>query len=110
MAKVVYLVCSICLLIIGLIFLLVSIGTVEPIEYGLVYNSFSKKVDLENTYQGGWYLIGPFSSFFTFPATYINIDFTEFPGAQRKPLEKVKDSTGQDMKFSFSLQLKLNLD
>ena len=53
-------------------------------------------------------MIGPFSSFFTFPATYINIDFADYPNAQRKPLKKVKDSSGQDMEFAFSLQLKLN--
>ena len=95
--------CSICVLLIGLIFLLVSIGTVEPIEYGLVYSSIKKQVDLDNVYSGGWYLIGPFSSFFVFPSTHINIDFADYPGAQKKPLLKVKDSDGQDMEFAFSL-------
>lgn len=35
-------VCSVCILLIGLIFLLVSIGTVEPIEYGIEYSSITK--------------------------------------------------------------------
>jgi hypothetical protein len=37
--------CSICALLVGLIILLVSIGTVEPIEYAIEYNSVSKKVN-----------------------------------------------------------------
>ena len=50
--------CSICLLLIGLIILLCSISTLEPTEFGLVYNSVTKKMD-NVPYRGGWYLIGP---------------------------------------------------
>lgn len=42
--------CGICLLLTGLIVLLVSIGTVEPIEYAIEYNSISKKVGEEQVY------------------------------------------------------------
>ncbi len=58
-----------------------SAGTVEPIEYGLKYNTISKSVDNSYVYTGGWYLIGPMSSFISFPATNVNIDFSDFPGA-----------------------------
>jgi len=37
--------CGVCLLVLTLILVLASIGTVEPIEYGMKYNSISKKVD-----------------------------------------------------------------
>jgi len=37
--------CTICVLLTGLIILLVSIGTVEPIEYAIEYNSISKKTN-----------------------------------------------------------------
>jgi len=62
-------VCGICWLLIVLIVLLVSIGTVEPIEYGIIYNALTKKVDKEKVYPGGWYFIGPINSFITFSST-----------------------------------------
>jgi len=95
--------CTICTLLVGLILLLVSIGTVEPIEYGIEYNSISKKIDMENVYGGGWYMIGPFTSFITFPATHVNIDWSTYDQAQRGPLLKVKDHDSQDITLSFSL-------
>lgn len=73
--------CGICSMLVILIILLISIGTVEPIEYGIVYNAISKKVDTENVYPGGWYFIGPVNSFITFPSTLVNLDFTDFPGS-----------------------------
>lgn len=62
-------VCGICWLLVILVLLLVSIGTVEPIEYGIVYNAISKTVNTENVYPGGWYFIGPINSFITFSST-----------------------------------------
>lgn len=37
--------CGVCVLITTLIFVLTSIGTVEPIEYGIKYNAITKKID-----------------------------------------------------------------
>ena len=51
--------CGVCCLLTILIFVLVSVGTVEPIEYGIVYNSITKTVNTEHVYKGGWYFIGP---------------------------------------------------
>ena len=96
------------MLLVGLIVLLVSIGTVEPIEFAIEYNSITKKTNEDQVYAGGWYLIGPFTSFFTFPATLVNIDWSEYPGSQRGPLQKVKDSGGQDITLSFAIQYRLN--
>jgi uncharacterized membrane protein len=62
-------VCGICWLLIVLIILLASIGTVEPIEYGIIYNAVTKKVDKTKVYPGGWYMIGPINSFITFSST-----------------------------------------
>jgi len=98
--------CSICLLLVALILVLVSIGTVEPIEYGIAYNAITKKVDTDAVYPGGWYFIGPTTSFITYPSTYINLDFTHYPGAQAQPLT-VKDKGGQDIVLSMSIQYKL---
>jgi len=98
--------CGVCILITVLIFVLVSIGTVEPIEYGIKYNSITKKVDMDKVYTGGWYFIGIFNSFKTFPSTLVNMDFANYPDRASPPLV-VKDSDGQEMYLSFSIQYKL---
>lgn len=97
--------CCCCLTIVGIILTLVSIKTVEPIEYGIKYNSISKTVD-DQVFTGGWYMIGPQYSFITFPSTLQNIDFTTFPNAQHGPIN-VKDSGGQDIQLSISVQYRL---
>ena len=89
--------------------MLMSIGTVEPIEYGIVYNAITKSVNAESVYPGGWYFIGPVMSFITFPSTLVNIDFTEYPDAQSRPLV-VKDNDGQEIRLSFSVQYRLQQD
>lgn len=98
--------CGICSLLTLLIFILVSIGTVEPIEYGIIYNSLTKKVDTETIYPGGWYFIGPINSFITYPATLVNMDFTDYDGANARPII-VKDKDGQEIRLSFSIQYRL---
>lgn len=74
----------------------------EPIEYGIKYNAITKKVDTSKVYTGGWYLIGPFNSFETFPSTLVNMDFSDYQGAASTPLI-VKDNDGQEMQMSFSI-------
>lgn len=96
-------VCGICWLLVLLFVLLLSIGTVEPIEYGILYNAVTKTVNSDTVYPGGWYFVGPLNSFITFASTKQNIDFTDYDGAQAKPM-LVKDSDGQEMRLSFSLQ------
>lgn len=83
-------------------------GTVEPIAYGLKYNKISKNIDGDGVvYDGGWYLIGPFSSFIQFPSTQVNVDFADLPGSQRKPIDA---RSGVPIKMSFSMQYKLIRD
>ena len=62
------------------------INTIEPIEYGIAYNSFTKAIDTDNVQVGGWYFLWPWKSFYTFPATFVNIDFTDYPGAASVPI------------------------
>ena len=61
-----------CLLV---IFLLVSMDSLEPLQYGLTYSKFSKKVGTE-VYESGRYLIGPFNSFIVYPANLITVEFS----------------------------------
>lgn len=73
---------TVVLVIVGLVILLFSAGTVEPIAYGIKYNKFSKNVESAEVYDGGWYLIGPLNSFIQFPKTQVNIDFSDLPGSK----------------------------
>lgn len=75
-------VCAVMWLLVALIVALLSIGTIEPIEYGISYNAITKSINKDTVYPGGWYFIGPFNSFITFPATSVNIDYSDFEGAQ----------------------------
>jgi hypothetical protein len=54
---------AVTLIVITIIGLFVSAGTVEPIAYGLKYNQISKNVDATTVYEGGWYFIGPLNKF-----------------------------------------------
>ena len=77
--------CCCCLTLVTLIIVLISVGTVEPIEYALKYNSVSKATE-DEVYKGGWYLIGPTYSFITFPSTLVNMDFNSFPNSKHGSL------------------------
>ena len=78
-----------------------SAGTIEPIEYGLKYNKITKTVDTSRVYTGGWYLIGPFNSFITFPSINKNIDFADYPGAQSSPYQTRAGQLSIVLSFSF---------
>ena len=86
-----------------------SISTVEPTEYGLLFDTISKKIDPTKVYDNGWYFTGPSKNFKKFPKTLMNIDFASYNNSQSPPL-KLKDRDGQEMYFSFSMQYKLRKD
>lgn len=62
-----------------------SADTVEPIEYGIKYNTLSKNINSDEVYDGGWYIIWPMNSFVTYPATIVNVDFSNFEGSKSRP-------------------------
>ncbi len=100
--------CIMCLLVVGMIWTIAGAGTVEPVEYGIVYAKVDKSIVLsEGIKTGGWYFIGWFHKFITFPATQVNMDFTTFKGAKYRPVQ-VYDKGGQKITVSFSLQYKLD--
>lgn len=99
--------CILCVFITIIIVISVCVDTIEPTEYGIKYNSVSKKIDDENIFDNGWYFLGPTVSFQTFPKTQVNLDFNEFKGSAAAPLQ-VKDNIGQEIKFLFSIQYKLH--
>ena len=54
-------------------------------------------------------MIGPFSTFKVFPATLVNVDWTNYEGSQYPP-KTVQDALTQDVTISFSLQYKLQYE
>jgi hypothetical protein len=71
-----------------------------------VYSSLTKKIDSSQVYAGGWYFLGPFSSFMTFPATLVNIDYSNFKGSKYPPIA-CRDGDQQQIELSMSVQYKL---
>jgi hypothetical protein len=73
-----------------IILLIICWDTVEPTEWGLKYNSLSKNINSEDSipsrlnhhshvllvYEGGRYLVSPFTSFVTFPRILKSIEFS----------------------------------
>ncbi len=73
---------------ITILVLIFCAGTVEPIEYGLVYSKLSKNIDTSaGVYEGGWYLIGPMNNFLSFPRTQVNVEFSNNAGSKQKPVK-----------------------
>lgn len=81
--------CSLILIIVCIIIsltvliLLLSLGTVEPLQYGITMNIISKAVGT-TTYSNGRYLIGPFDSFIKYPSNLVTVEFSDNPNADVK--------------------------
>ena len=94
-------------LVIAIAVLVFCAGTVEPIEYGLVFSTLSKNIDASaGVYEGGWYIIGPVNKFLSVPRTQVNVDFSELPGSKQKPVQ-VRLTTKNLIRLSFSFQYQL---
>ena len=98
-----------CYIITGVVALVVIIGllvwsadTVEPIEYGIKYNTLSKNIDADKVYDGGWYIIWPMNSFITYPATVVNVDFSDYQNSKSTPFAaRSQEGLAIDISFSF---------
>ena len=104
-----YTCCGITVLVVMIGLLIWSADTVEPIEYGLKYNTLSKNIDTSTVYDGGWYIIWPMNSFITYPSTVVNVDFAKFPDAKSTPF-MARSSEGLSIEISFSFQYQLVRD
>lgn len=68
--------------IIVMILVVLSFGSVSPTEYGILYNSITKQVDQTNIYGGGLMYIGFFNTIITFPRIHRTIEFSDNKEAQ----------------------------
>ena len=61
---------------ITMILLLLSMDSLEPLQYGITYNKITKVIGTE-VYVSGRYLIGPTKSFIVYPANLVVIEFSD---------------------------------
>jgi hypothetical protein len=102
--------CCAVLAVIGVIvFASFAFETIAPIEYGIIYNNLSKRIDGSKVYEGGWHYTGITSSFLKFPATIQNVEFTSYKGAESAPLE-ARTQEGLTITMDLSFQYKLVKD
>ena len=67
----------VCILItITFLFLLLSMDTLEPLEYGITYNKITKNIGTE-VFENGRYIISPLQNFIVYPASYITVEFSD---------------------------------
>lgn len=97
---------TLCGSIVALVLVLISLATVDPTEYGLRYNRFTKTVNEHHVYRGGRHFIGPLSSMLTFPATVQNLEFSERPTRKAPPLS-TRTAEGLALTLHVSFQYEL---
>jgi len=88
------------------ILLLVSMDSLEPLQYGITVNKITKTIGTD-VYEGGRYLIGPFKSFLIYPANLVSIEFSDTRGATGEPLQ-TRTAEGLGLTLYVSFQYAVN--
>eukprot|EP00301_Raphidiophrys_heterophryoidea_P021341 c5801_g1_i1.p1 GENE.c5801_g1_i1~~c5801_g1_i1.p1 ORF type:complete len:355 (+),score=105.76 c5801_g1_i1:48-1067(+) len=71
---------------IGIILIISSVDTVEPLEFGLNYSTWSKSIVDNRVYAPGRYFLGLGHTFVHFPNTIQTISFGTLPGSMYGPI------------------------
>jgi regulator of protease activity HflC (stomatin/prohibitin superfamily) len=93
------------IIILILFYLLISMDVVEPLEYGLPYNKFTKNIGKE-AYDNGRYILNPFKSFLKYPKNLVTIEFSQNKIAESTPLQ-TRTGEGLAVILSVSFQYQL---
>jgi regulator of protease activity HflC (stomatin/prohibitin superfamily) len=87
------------------ILLLISMDSIEPLQYGITYNKVTKSIGTE-VYDSGRYLIGPTNSFFEYPANLVTIEFSDQPTSTSEPLQsRTGEGLGLSLHVAFQFQV-----
>lgn len=79
------------LLSFSVLLLLLMMKTIEPLEYGITYNSITKDIGT-HVYEGGRYFLIPWKSFIVYPAYLVTVEFSDSRRASvRKHNLKISD-------------------
>lgn len=101
-------ICLIACIVISLtmILILVSLDSLEPLQYGITLNKITKTIGTE-VYESGRYLIGPFNSFLVYPANLVTIEFSDARTATADPLQ-TRTAEGLGLTLYVSFQYEVN--
>jgi len=58
------------------LFLLISMDSIDPLQYGITINKITKNIG-KDVYENGRYIIGPFTNFIRYPANLVTIEFSD---------------------------------
>eukprot|EP00929_Paragymnodinium_shiwhaense_P093966 TRINITY_DN54319_c0_g1_i1.p1 TRINITY_DN54319_c0_g1~~TRINITY_DN54319_c0_g1_i1.p1 ORF type:complete len:353 (+),score=78.43 TRINITY_DN54319_c0_g1_i1:69-1127(+) len=87
-----------------LMVLIMSVGSLLPLQYGLTMNWITRQVNLETVYQGGRHLIGPWNTFIAFPSTVVTVSFAQ--GESNGPLAtRTKDGLSLTLHMAFQYRM-----
>ncbi len=79
---------------------------VEPLQYGLPYNKFTKNIGKE-AYESGRYILNPFKSFLIYPKNLVTIEFSDNKkNSESSPLQ-TRTGEGLSVILSVSFQYQL---
>ena len=95
-------------IILLIIYLLISMDVVEPLEYGLTYNKLTKNIG-NSVYESGRYILNPFKAFLKYPKNLVTIEFSDNKKAESKPLQ-TRTGEGLAVILSVSFQYQLIKD
>merc|ERR1712048_372483 len=86
---------------------LMSIGTLMPLQYGMTVNAITRQVNSDSIYHGGRHLIGPWNNFIAFPSTVVTVTFMD--GSDNGPLAtRTKD--GLELIIQLAFQYRMEAD
>lgn len=58
------------------LYLLLSMDTLEPLEYGITYNKITKNIG-KTVFENGRYILNPLQNFIVYPARYVTVEFSD---------------------------------
>lgn len=96
-----------------IISLIVSMDSLEPLEYGITYNKLTKTIS-KDVFSSGRYLIGPWNSYIRYPSNLVTIEFSDSRRAtvntyliKADPLQ-TRTAEGLNLSLHISFQYKLS--
>jgi len=88
-----------------MIILLISMDSLEPLQYGITYNKITKTVG-KDIFVSGRYLIGPTKAFIVYPSNLVLIEFSDNRAATNEAL-KTRTAEGLAISLYVSFQYKI---
>jgi len=88
--------CVCCVGSIVILILLLSMDTIDPLQYGITINKITKSVG-SDVYENGRYIIGPFKNFIRYPANLVTIEFSDNRRANVNFFNGIKENKNKSL-------------